>query len=144
MKSKKTIIGLIEKVNFPILGFKEVEAKMDTGAYTSSMHCEEIEVQNDKALFVKIKIGNRIKEFLFKNFKKIVVKSSNGQSEERFLIKTYVKIGKSKIKTEFTLRNREDMKYSILLGRRFLNGNFLIDPEKRKTVDKKTKLKNQD
>ena len=94
----KLIIGRIEKINFPILGFKNVEAKIDTGAYTSSLNCVKIK-KKKKKIFVKILILNKIKKFIFRNYKKVIVKSSNGQSEKRFLIKTPIKIVKIRIKT---------------------------------------------
>ena len=41
-KHKKKIIGRRELVNFPLLDIHQIEAKIDTGAYTCSIHCENI------------------------------------------------------------------------------------------------------
>ena len=38
-----TLIGRIERVNFPLWNMKDIEAKIDTGAYTSSIHCQNIQ-----------------------------------------------------------------------------------------------------
>ncbi|MEO2061132.1 MAG: peptidase, partial [Mesonia sp.] len=44
-KSKKTI-GRVDKADFPELGLNEIAIKIDTGAYTSSIHCEDIHEEN--------------------------------------------------------------------------------------------------
>ena len=41
MKTKKTI-GRADIVDFPDLGIEGVKAKIDTGAFTSSIHCKKI------------------------------------------------------------------------------------------------------
>jgi len=37
------IIGRKEIVSFPMLDLIDLEAKIDTGAYTSALHCKDIE-----------------------------------------------------------------------------------------------------
>ena len=39
------LIGRREFISFPLLGIDSIEAKIDTGAYTSSIHCDSIEVK---------------------------------------------------------------------------------------------------
>ena len=54
---KKKILGRKEKITLPELGLNLVGAKIDTGAYTSSLHAEEIrieEVEGRKLLYFKI------------------------------------------------------------------------------------------
>ncbi len=43
------IIGLSDKLDFPELGLSDLAVKIDTGAYTSSIHCHHIEAfeEND-------------------------------------------------------------------------------------------------
>ena len=40
---KKITIGRKDKASFPGLGLKGLDIKMDTGAYTSAIHCHKIE-----------------------------------------------------------------------------------------------------
>ncbi len=35
-------IGRVDKVDFPELGLVNIEVKIDSGAYTSAIHCEKI------------------------------------------------------------------------------------------------------
>lgn len=41
-KPKIKLIGRREFVNFPLLEINKVEAKIDTGAYTCAIHCNNI------------------------------------------------------------------------------------------------------
>ena len=45
-KNKPRLIGRREYVDFPLLAISHAEAKIDTGAYTSSIHCRHIEQVN--------------------------------------------------------------------------------------------------
>ncbi|RPI42243.1 MAG: peptidase, partial [Bacteroidetes bacterium] len=39
----KTILGRGDRADFPQLGLENIEIKIDTGAYTSSIHCHQIQ-----------------------------------------------------------------------------------------------------
>ena len=70
------------------------------------------------------------KDYEIYDFKEKRVRSSNGQLQYRYLIKTSVIIFGKKYKTEFTLTDRGKMKYPILIGRKLLNKNFVVDVSK--------------
>ncbi|MGK0422163.1 MAG: hypothetical protein ACJAT9_001848, partial [Polaribacter sp.] len=53
--------------------------------------------------------------------------SSNGVSEMRFMILTEIFIFNKTFPIYLTLSERKDMKFPILLGRKFLNKKFVID-----------------
>jgi hypothetical protein len=134
---KKTI-GRIDKIDFPEFELLEIEAKVDTGAYTSAIHTHKIEevIINDEN-FIKFTLLDpehlqyNEKEFTTKNYEKRVIKSSNGTSEERFAIKTTVTVFKKTHTIELTLSERSDMKYPILLGRKFLNKKYIVDSSQK-------------
>ena len=44
--NEKKIIGRREVVDFPELGLFRIEAKIDTGAYTTALHCHDIKEEN--------------------------------------------------------------------------------------------------
>lgn len=131
MKKKGVIrlIGRREFVGFPDLGIFNIEAKIDTGAYTSSLHCENIYVnyENSKAiLYFTIKLDEE-KKFRFEEFGQKKIKNSFGEMEERYVIKTHISIGRKNILCTISLSNRDNMRYPVLIGRRLLKGRFLID-----------------
>mgnify|MGYP001442248938 FL=1 len=46
--SSPIIIGRCDVADFPLLAIKDIAIKIDTGAYTSSIHCKDIQVKENK------------------------------------------------------------------------------------------------
>lgn len=55
------------------------------------------------------------------------VKSSNGKSEDRIFVETVIELSGTKYKAELSLTDRKNMKYPMLIGRKYLQGRFLVD-----------------
>lgn len=55
------------------------------------------------------------------------VKSSNGTIQERIFIKTTLELYGKAFETELSLTDRASMKYPMLIGRKYLEGRFLVD-----------------
>lgn len=133
-RKEKTLIGRVDIIDLPEFTLHDVEAKVDTGAYTSAIHCSKIKVikQGTKE-FVTFHIpGSKIhgqgkKVFKTDDYVLKTIKSSSGHKEERFVITTQVLIFNKLIKTEFSLTDRSTMKFPILLGRKFLVKRFIVD-----------------
>ncbi|HPQ07910.1 MAG TPA: RimK/LysX family protein [Bacteroidia bacterium] len=125
---EKILIGRCEYIDLPELGLYNVEAKIDTGAYTSALHCESIKVINGKLC---IQIFSSDKEICFDTFEKKSIKNTSGIAEERFVIKTTIILANRKIKISLSLTNRSEMKYPVLLGRKAIKGKFIVDVEKK-------------
>jgi hypothetical protein len=139
--SSKSIIGRREWASLPEFGLKNVEVKIDTGAYSSSIHASLIEEVDGvlKVVFLDSKHPEfQNNPFSFKEFRRKNVKSSNGIVQERYFIKTHVILGSVNIKTEFSLTKRQGMRYPILIGRKLLNKRFLIDTSLKYTLNKNT------
>jgi len=134
----KRTIGRVDKVDFPELDLEEIAIKVDTGAYTSTIHSHQIEeIQVEGEYCIKFNLLDpshpyyNEKEFIFKNYKQKMVKSSFGASEQRYVIKTTIAIFDEIFPIELTLSERSDMKYPILLGRKFLTKKFIVDTAKK-------------
>ena len=129
---KLKLIGRREYVDFPLLGISAFEAKIDTGAYTSSMHCEMIRLdyENSKPILYFTTEAGQTSPYRFETFTRKKIKNSFGEMEERFVIKTLIRLGKKKIWSTISLSNRDNMRYPVLIGRRLLKGKFLIDVNK--------------
>lgn len=121
------IIGRREFVNFPLLNIHGIEAKIDTGAYTCSLHCSDIylKTDNNKTVLCFQLPDNSV--HTFDTFTKKKIKNSFGEMEERFIIKTLISIGRKKINTSISLSNRDNMRYPMLIGRKLLKGKFMVD-----------------
>ena len=121
-------IGRKEYVKIPIISKNKYIAKIDTGAYTNSIHIKGI-VMLDNGIEVTFDDG--IKVFFNRgdyHMKKVI--SSNGTSEIRVLVKIKLKLGRKVYNTKFTLTDRSNMKNSILIGRKFLRNRFIVDVSK--------------
>ena len=111
-----------------------VEAKIDTGAYTSAMHCQDIavkEIGGKQILYFKL-LDETHPEFNeqehhFENFIQKNIKSSSGETELRYIIKTLLIIGHKKIRTAVSLTDRGNMRYPVLIGRKMIKNKFIID-----------------
>lgn len=126
----RTTIGRLEHIALPGLGVLRVEAKLDTGAYRSALHYQKLRIRRvgeEKLLVVVFQMGGQRKTKVFKAFKRVTVKSSNGEKSRRYLISTSVRLGAHRVRTQFTLFDRSDMRYQVLLGRKFLRGRFVVD-----------------
>jgi hypothetical protein len=139
----KTIIGRRDTADFPQLELEGIVVKTDSGAYTSSFHCHQIEqFERDGQSLVKCRFLDPLhsmyheKEFLFRVYKKRKVKSSNGSVEKRISIRTQIKLFNTIYPIELTLTERADMKYPVLLGRKFISKKFLIDTSRKNLSQK--------
>lgn len=126
------LVGWREAVDLPELGFAGLPAKIDTGARTSSLHAFDPECfERDGVEWVRflLDVGPDHEPRLCEahHVEHRMVTSSNGQAEERLVIKTTLKIGKIAFRTEFTLADRSEMAYPILVGRMALRRRFHVD-----------------
>jgi len=133
--SQKKIIGRREVVDILDLELFELDAKIDTGADSNSLHCDDIFVDSEKrivtfTLLDKVHPAYHGKKITMPLFKLKKVKSSNGITQLRATIQVTVSFFGKKYKTDISLTNRADMKYPMLIGRKFLINRFLVDVSK--------------
>ena len=132
MAKYQVIIGRAEEID--IVGVAlGVPAKIDTGAYRSSIHATSakvVTVDGVKTLRYCI-LGHKnavIKRDLeTTEFSEVGVTSSNGQSEVRYEIKLRIKLANKVFKTSFSLSERSNTLYPILVGRTALANRYLVD-----------------
>lgn len=134
IKKDKIVIGRSDIIDLPDFSISNIKAKIDTGAYTSSIHCSAPKIigKTHKKISFYIISADASKNTLFltDQFSERNIKNSFGQIERRFIIKTKVIIFGQEIETEFSLSNRANMKHPILLGRKFLKRKFIVDVTK--------------
>lgn len=127
------IIGRKETVILPQLGSGPVEAKVDTGAYRSAIHCCSCKeaIENGKTVLkAEFEFNGEKNDFTFLDFKQKMVRSSFGDSELRYCVKMKIKLGRKIITSEVSLSNRSDMRNEVLIGRKTLRGKYLVDVSK--------------
>ncbi len=142
----KRIIGRTDKVDLPDFQIKNISAKIDTGAYTSSIHCSSVKLTGENNELLRFKIFDlgddwKGREFETKDFTEREIKNSFGQIEKRFVIKTRITIFRKKLETEFSLSDRSNMKHPVLLGRKLLRNAHLVVDVSRFNISFKYKRK---
>lgn len=133
MSDMNKILGPFEQIGFPAFGLEDVTAKIDTGAFTGALHCtkiEEADTAEGKVLhfspFDHPELTITTAEYVIKQ-----VKSSNGERQRRYFIKTMISLQGQEYKILLSLADRSEMKWPVLIGRRFLRHNhFLVDVRK--------------
>ena len=142
------IIGRIERIDLPEWNFSGLDAKIDTGAYTSSLHCHHIKPfkKNGEDWVHFFLLDPDHEAYTEKQLEALIsdqreVKSSNGEIETRYFIQTQIRFYNEIHTIEFSLTDRSAMKYPLLIGRKFLQkGPFITDVTKKyMTKHKKTK-----
>jgi hypothetical protein len=128
------ILGRSDRIDLPGLGLENIQTKIDTGAYTCSLHCQGAVVIDGTLEFVLL--DEEHPEFTgmkyrFSKFEQREIKNSFGEAELRYVIKTKVRIFDQIIRAEFSLSDRGNLKFPILLGRKILRHRFLIDVTKK-------------
>ena len=129
-RRSKNLIGRREQISLPDLGNLSVTAKIDTGAYSSAIHCQNIVVTSGILHFTLLSplhpeytgLTHSTGEFIRKD-----IRNSFGETECRFIIKTRIRIGLRVIKSVISLTDRGTMRYPVLIGRRLLKNRFIVD-----------------
>lgn len=132
------IIGRKDKADFPLFDMYNVPVKIDSGAYSSSIHCSSVcEIKmNENESFLEVVFldesygGFNSGKRIFTTYKKKKVKSSTGDEQERFFVKIPIILFGESIETDFSLTTRNGLRNPVLIGRKLLNKKFLIDTSK--------------
>lgn len=132
----KVVIGRAELLHFLDFEIADIPAKTDSGAYRSAIHAANVQlIENDTKLKFDILGGHPVcgsltQTIIADKFKKVGVANSFGHREDRYEVWLRVKLGPRVFKASFTLADRSKKIYPILLGRKLLNGRFVIDTDK--------------
>ncbi|MBQ1528607.1 ATP-dependent zinc protease [Candidatus Saccharibacteria bacterium] len=145
------IIGSTEYVE--IAGIKNVPAKTDTGADSSSVWASHIDVDKDGVLsFQLFDEGSNFYtgETLTRQkdeYKVKIVRSGHGDERIRYRTEIDLEINGHKIHAMFTLADRSRNNFPVLIGRRTLKNKFLVDVSRmavKKQSNPKTPKLNQE
>lgn len=137
-KKVRPVIGWEEWCVFPELDLPAVKVKIDTGAKTSALHADHLEVfQKDGVEHIRFTVHpiRRNRKIIRVCEAPIIdhrdVTSSNGKREKRYVIRTTFKFGEHEFEADLTLTTRYGMAFRMLLGKEALKaGKFLVDPAK--------------
>lgn len=133
----KTVMGWLEFVTLPdISTTQKFKAKLDTGAKTSSLNGRVIDTfEKDGDLWVRFEflwhfkhetLGPLVVEAPVKDG--IKIKQHHTNSRLRYTVIMPMNIGDVTYYPEFSLADRNEFNYPVLLGREFLKQIAIVDP----------------
>lgn len=127
-----TTIGRAERVYIIDYFAKPLTAKVDTGADLSSIWASNIREQDGVLSFSLLGpespfFTGEVIRLQKENYSLTRVANSFGQRELRYTVKLRIKLAGRIIVATFTLADRSNKTYPILLGRRLLQGKFVVD-----------------
>jgi hypothetical protein len=132
------LIGWKEYVDFPVWGVHRVKVKIDTGARTSALDVVRYDLRQTEAglvadlrLALHRKYPERVTVVSAPVLKLITVSSSTGTYETRPLIETVVRFGPVTKRVRLTVTNRSRMRFRMIVGRKALEGDFVVDVSKK-------------
>lgn len=133
---EKIVIGWSEIITFPGWEIPMLKVKVDTGARTSALHVENLKkIDGGKRVtFDVILDDGSEKEITADVLKWAKVRSSTGVYTKRAFVRTRVKIGSVEKDIDVTLVNRQKMVFRMLLGRKALEKDFIVDVSKRNAL----------
>jgi hypothetical protein len=128
------VFGWVEKAVVEPLGV-EVKAKLDSGALTSSLDARDIErFKRDDERWVRFRLkledeesGEVVSERMELPLYRSLRLRGAGGTDRRPVVLMKVCLGNTLYEEQFSLRDRGDMNYPLLLGRRTIGHLGLLD-----------------
>lgn len=126
------IIGGVEKVKVEP-GDLVLDARIDTGAETTSIHAEDISlVEKDGKRYVRFTLlDEATKEQLpmeVRLRRRVLIKQhGDDEPERRYVVRMWLTLGDNRARVDVTLSDREDFEYPLLVGRNFLVDTAIVD-----------------
>jgi len=140
---EKMVVGALEQADLPELRISYLNMRVDTGAKTSSLHVDNIQLEEIEGVkWVSFDIHPDMHDVarVVRRSSKLkqtrTIKSSNGEREQRYVIDTQLCMGNQTWSIEVTLTDRSGMTYLMLLGREAMKGRLLVDPDKEYLLGK--------
>ena len=138
------VLGRSTSISFCDQNINDIEARVDTGADYSAIHATDVrELKDNNGKYLSFRLldpshkAYQLQEIKIRDYEKVNVRNTTGDLQQRYAIRIEVAIQGKKFVTPFTLADRSKMLYPVLLGRRALSRNFLVDTSQRSVDNKK-------
>ncbi len=128
----RPVLGSIEQAFLPEQNIR-LDARIDTGAHTSSLDARNIEkFQRAGKPWVRFEIHIQMADKPVVKMelpvkRDVKIRRHGAEADERLVVEMNTRIGSITQMTEFTLRDRSEYDYPILIGYRFLKDKALVD-----------------
>ncbi|MEE4145454.1 MAG: ATP-dependent zinc protease [Halieaceae bacterium] len=134
------IVGAVEWATVEPGGIR-MPARIDTGAATTSIHAQDIELVEkdgkrwvhyslvDPATDEKVQVEQRL-------HRKVVIKQSDGEDLRRYVVRMWITIGEARALVDVALSDREQMEYPLSIGRNMLVDTVIVDVSRKNLAGK--------
>lgn len=114
-------------------------ARIDTGATTSSLGAKAIKLyESDGKKWVRFQVvePRSGKQTTFRRPLKRTaeIKRHGAEKQKRYVVKLPIKLGPIDREIEFTLTDRSDFEFPVLIGRNFLKGVAVVDVDRKYSI----------
>ncbi|WP_414980684.1 ATP-dependent zinc protease [Congregibacter sp.] len=137
---------------YPLIGEQEwalvepgdlvLEARIDTGAETSSIHAENIQLlEKDSKRWVRftVKAPDSDREIQLERrlHRRILVKQTGSEDyDRRYVVRMWITLGDTRTWLDVSLSDRDDFEFPLLIGRNMLMDAFAVDVSQHHTLPK--------
>ncbi|RLQ22590.1 hypothetical protein DWB85_06280 [Seongchinamella sediminis] len=131
------IIGEIEWVGVEPAGLR-LEARIDTGADTTSIHAENIQlVEKEGRRYVRFDLEDpeskaRLPQELPLR-RQVLIKQHEGEPERRYVVRMWLTLGDMRHRVDVNLSDRDVFEFPLLVGRNFLLDAAIVDVSRSHT-----------
>jgi hypothetical protein len=120
-------------------GDLRMEARVDSGAETTSIHAEDIQlVEKEGERYVRFTLHGPTSEELLpmelRLRRSVLIKQHGGEAQRRYVVRMWVTLGETRSRIDVTLSDREDFEYPLLVGRNFLIDTAIVDVSRHHTL----------
>jgi len=128
----KLLVGQAEKVRLTPPG-RVFRARIDTGATTSSLDAREIEVfEREGEAWVRFKVPDpengslcEVEQPVIRHAR--IIQPAMEEPDRRPVVKLQIQLGPMRVIEDFTLVDRGDLPYQVLVGRNILRDLIIVD-----------------
>ena len=129
---RPAIVGWREWVGMPELRRAPVLAKIDTGAWSNTLHAADIEIVEsslESRIRFRLEDDGRWIERPLSRWRRI--RDTSGHETMRPVIRTTIEIASRDFDVEVCLADRSQLKHRMILGRNFLRLGFIVNPSRQ-------------
>lgn len=145
IRRRPLLIGWKEYVDFPDWNIHHIKVKMDTGARTSALGVVSYDLlqEPELGLVAEMRLALRRRRpddvvvVRAPVLRMVVVSNSGGMKEERPLVETRLRMGRVVKTVALTVTSRAKMLFSVILGRRALDSDFVVDVSQKYLLRKR-------
>ena len=129
---RPAVVGWREWAGLPEIQRLPILAKIDTGAWSNTLHAADIEIiESVPESRIRFKLEEKGKWFERPIDKWRRIRDTGGHETLRPVIRTTIEIASRDFDVEMCLADRSQLKHRMILGRNFLRLGFIVNPSRQ-------------